>query len=153
MHPLENFDKPKLIYPDISQGLFAVYDDEHYYINDRCFMITHSNNDINFLKALACIFSSDLLNFIFKISGALLGSSGFKLAKVHVKNLPICNLSEDNKILLANLYDEFYIANKIKNEKEIINNIKIIENQINQTLYSLYGLNEDEIKIIENNLK
>ena len=151
----ESFEKPKLIYPDISQGLFAVFDDNGYFINDRCFMITHNKENVDYLKALSCILSSDLLNFIFKISGALLGSSGFKLAKVHMKNLPICDLSDKNIRTLSEINDKIQkIINelKISNDENLKNELEDLYNKLNEEIYQLYGLNIEEIELVENSI-
>ena len=58
----QEFENPKLIYPAISSSLFAVYDDNKFFINDKCYLITSKSVDIKYLGTLM---SSKLLKILF----------------------------------------------------------------------------------------
>jgi hypothetical protein len=207
---INEFEKEKLIYPVIATRLFAVFDDQKYYLNDKCFMITSENLNLKFLSALL---SSKVLNFVFKLFGSNLGKSGYELRKIYIEQLPICPTTPEqqqplikkadhmiqlNHQLQEEIYgfkhwiekefnvnkmskklekyyelsvDEFFDELRKKKvdtksrknreylEREFTESLAIIkpllqeigetDNEIDQMVYELYGLNEDEIKIIE----
>jgi hypothetical protein len=208
------FEKEKLIYPNLAPKLFAVFDEKGFYTNQKCFIIT--SDTIN-LKYLGVLLSSKTLNFIFKFLGSTLEGKRFDLNKKFVEQLPIILINVDkqkpfiektdkmlelNKDLMNELdgfkdwlkltyeinkvskkldkyyelsFDDFLDEVKkkkvdVKSRKKyealkkefetsimIINPLvkQIMENdkEIEQMVYKLYGLTEEEIKIIEDNLK
>lgn len=100
--------------------------------------------------------SSKLLNFMFGLSGAVLGSSNFRVDRVHLYKLPLCDLTEKDKLELSKLLDEIQNTNKHLNiikipqeRKEITQKIIRLEKEINNKIYELYDLTPDEIRIIE----
>ena len=62
--------------------------------------------------------------------------------------MPFIELSEK----LVNLNLELDNFKNPKQRKLIMNQIKITEDKINQLVYELYGLTDEEIKIIEENI-
>lgn len=211
---IDNFEKPKLIYPNIASRLFATYDNNSFYTLDTAYFIVSENISIKYLGALL---SSKTLNFRFKFLGTPLRGNYYKLSKVFFEELPIfiasneeqmtiikevdCLLQLKNNLLIEmssfkrwlkinfeieklslNLEDysmltfnEFLLELKKKkinvNPRDVFNllevefnrslnqinplknEIKKIEENIDQMVYELYGLTEDEIDIIENSLK
>jgi hypothetical protein len=87
------FEKEKLIYPNIAPKLFVAFDDSGFYTNQKCYIIT--SDTIN-LKYLGVLLSSKTLNFIFKFLGSTLEGKRFDLNKKYVERLPI-KLIEDIK--------------------------------------------------------
>jgi hypothetical protein len=57
----QEFEKNKLIYPNLAPELFVVFDENKFYTNQKCFIIT--SNSIN-LKYLGILLSSKTLNFV-----------------------------------------------------------------------------------------
>jgi hypothetical protein len=94
----EEFDKNKLIYPNLASSLFVVFDENGYYTNQKCFIVT---SDIN-LKFLGTILSSKVLNFVFSLSGTPLQGNYYDLNKKYIENLPICpaTLEEQQKLIV-----------------------------------------------------
>lgn len=88
------FEKPKLIYPNLASSLFAVFDSDKFYTNQKCFIITSQDIDLEFLGALL---SSKTLNFIFKLIGTPIARTStspyerprYDLNKKYVEQLPI----------------------------------------------------------------
>jgi len=152
----QEFEKPKLIYPDIASSLFAVFDEKKLYTNDRCFIITMDNDNEKYLEYLSVLLSSNVLNFIFRLSGALLGKSGVKLAKIHVGQLPIFPTTLKEQIplieiaeMILQLHKDLKSARTPQNKKLIERQIDAADKQIDKLVYDLYGLTENEINIIE----
>lgn len=82
----ENFEKPKLIWSEMNKQISFVYDEDGYYTNNKCFIITSDEIDLAFLNGL---FLSDLFKFIFMASSSSLGSTTVELRKSYVKKVPI----------------------------------------------------------------
>ncbi|WP_442920065.1 TaqI-like C-terminal specificity domain-containing protein [Methanobrevibacter ruminantium] len=202
------FEKEKLIYPNIASGLYPVYDNDKYYTNQKCFILTSETINIKYLNGLM---ASNVLNFMFSLIGSNLGSKGFDLNKVLVEQLPIKidneyhekvikiideikelseKISKNEKIMYDYLTKELYInkfTKKIVNfyeltEKQFIKEIKKINtgfdekdvllkfnslktkmnalnkdlivknNELDQIVYKIYNLSDEEIKIIEDKI-
>ena len=118
---MDDFNKPKLVYPETTQGAFFAYDEDGIYIDKTCFMMT--GKDKKTLKYLQKTLSSRLFEFAYKsiFSSIELGQNGYQYNKHALIKLPIIN-----KVI------------------DLPNN----ENEINNAIYQLYNLNEKEIALI-----
>ncbi len=149
----DDFEKPKLIYPNIASRLFTVFDEEKYYTNQKCYIITSDSIDLRFIDAL---FSSKVLNFVFLLLGSPLGSGGYDISKIFVNQLPIVfnDKIAENIADLTDKSREIYkkinsdtLAPKEKNIYQ--QQLGVIEDEIEALIYELYELTDDEIAIIE----
>ena len=68
-----------------------------------------------------------------------------ELSKIFFENIPIPPVSETDQIPYVDLVEQ------ILTKKELGEDTTDLENQIDQLVYELYDLTEEEIKIIENN--
>lgn len=118
---MDDFNKPKLVYPETTQGAFFAYDEDGIYIDKTCFMMT--GKDKKTLKYLQKTLSSRLFEFAYKsiFSSIELGQNGYQYNKHALIKLPIIN-----KII------------------DLPNN----ENEINNAIYQLYNLNTKEIELV-----
>ena len=118
---MDDFNKPKLVYPETTQGAFFAYDEDGIYIDKTCFMMT--GKDKKTLKYLQKTLSSRLFEFAYKniFSSIELGQNGYQYNKHALIKLPIIN-----KVI------------------DLPNN----ENEINNAIYQLYNLNEKEIALV-----
>ena len=209
------FDCPKLIYPAISTSLFAVFDQNKFFTNDKCYIITSKNLD---LKYIGTLMSSKTLNFIFKFLGAPLQGNSYNLNKIFVEQLPIYLATPEQQKLFIEQADKMLQLNKnlideingfkgwlqrnpynidkfskkldkyyklsldsfltelnkkkvdtkqrgtqelLKSEFEasinkinpLLLEIQKTDNEIDQMVYELYGLTDDEIRIVEESLR
>ena len=80
-----DFDKPKIIYPNMTNSLPFAYDrTEHWLTNQKCFII--SGKSLGYLTA---IFNSPLYRFCFKdVYPELMGNT-YELSKVFFEKVPI----------------------------------------------------------------
>lgn len=109
----ENFEKPKLIWSEMNKQISFVYDEEGYYTNNKCFIITSDEIDLKFLNGL---FLSDLFKFIFMASSSSLGSNTVELRKSYVKKVPII-LSEENMSQISSTVNKILNVNKEINKE------------------------------------
>ncbi len=157
-----DFEKTKLIYPVISSdGLFALFDEKGFYANDKAFIITSDNDDSDLLKIISSLFFSNVLNFYLNLMVATLGTKGIELRKIYIEQLPICDLNSDEYNSLLDLSNKLISINEELSSKNLspyeVNTInkqkEILMNGINELVYELYELTDEEIKIIEESIK
>ena len=94
-------------------------------------------------KLLLALFNSKLLNFIFKATSTSSNVNGYE-----VDALPLPQLSEDNAELQKTIIS---LAEQILTTKnaDVMADTSKEEAEIDRLVYQLYGLTEDEIKIVE----
>ncbi|MCK5739728.1 Eco57I restriction-modification methylase domain-containing protein, partial [bacterium] len=142
----EAFEKPKIVYPDIAkERRFALSEDTLYFAN-TCYFLTSGE------KSLLALLNSKLIWFYYSQIATVMGNAkkGGRLRwfRQDVSKLPIASLKAHQKQLED-------IANQILTRKKADPqaDTAIFETQIDQLVYQLYGLTDDEISIIENAVK
>ena len=171
----ELFENPKLMIRDVNakEGLKATFDDKNYYaehtlsicmpfyflkdIKRRGLNINNSQveNSKKFnLKYILSILNSKLITFYFKV---FIGC-GLHVYPDNIRSLPIKAIPESEQQPLINLVDKMLSLNKRLNEigdkktderAEIEEEIKHTDNEIDKLVYKIYGITEEEKKIIE----
>lgn len=144
----EEFEREKIVYPNMNKEFIAFFDNEFFLLNQKCFILSHQSNNKKELLYLTALLNSNVNFYYFKQIGAKLGVSGYEMSKIFVEKLPIPKINSKNEKLadeLINLVDEILKAK----EQDKNTNTQELENKINSLVYKLYNLTEDEIKIIE----
>jgi len=154
----EKFDEKKLLYTRMSKNFFTVYDDEHYYLVDSAFMIS-VNKEEGYIKSLSALLSSNLIDFYMKLLADVLRGKTLAVKKIYVEQLPIVDIDENNQNTLSELVDEILDLSKnlertnIPTERKLIQQqINITDKKINELVYKLYDITDEEIQIIEDNI-
>lgn len=120
------------------------YTDFDCYVSAAFYVI--KTNRFN-LKYLTGILNSKLITFWLKHRGKLQGSN-FQIDKEPLLNLPIPPLTPQNQLIanqIITLVDQILLVKKQNPEKDTSK----LEKEIDQLVYKLYDLTEEEIKIIE----
>ncbi len=174
----ELFENEKLIVRNIStkEGLLSVYDDSYYFTNDTVSLCVpwFKLKDVNIkgenitpemidkskkynLKYCMGLINSKVLNFYFK----QILSSNLHVYPEAIRNLPIKIISDENQRQIIRLVDKMLSLNKRLNEigdkktderARIEEEIKKTDAEIDELVYKLYGITEEEKKIIEKSL-
>lgn len=97
------------------------------------------------LKYLTAILNSKVVSFWLKYKGKMQGSN-YQIDKEPILEIPIFVSNEDKQKELIKLVDDIISARKIDGRAEV----RDIENQIDELVMDLYGLNEEEKEIIRN---
>ena len=126
-------------------------------VADQQVYITKPLNTILSVNYLAAILGSKLISFYIK-NYFDEGNDAFPQIKVgQLKSLPIKVENEVNQLELIKLVDQLLQLNAEKTKArlqtkilQLESKIDYCENRINELVYQLYGLNGEEIKIIEN---
>lgn len=162
--PLSVFKKPKILFRDIGLKFNGALDENGYLcLKTIYFCYLKENININ-LKYLLAVLNSKLINKYFdvKFSIAHIGGGYLRYRKQFVEKIPVrpidfANSTEKSKHdKLVNLVDQMQEA-KIqlvktrtdKNKNFYENKCNTLDRQIDRLVYELYGLTEEEIKIVE----
>lgn len=164
---LDKFDKVKIVYPDIADKLTFTFDNDGYYFNNTVYFI---DSDSKYLFALL---NSKIVNYYYGFISSQLGSKGLRAFTIYLKEIPIPEIDEESQKPFIKLVDEILEAKQkikdyktlldeamknnnfdreiaLKKELENLENICITnEKTIDQMVYKLYDLTQDEINIIE----
>ena len=116
---MEDFDKPKIVYPETTQGAYFAFDDKGFYIDKTCFILI--SNDAEYLQHTL---SSRLFEFAYKciFASVELGEHGYQYNKHALVKLPVIKPSKS---------------------------FKFDDNDIDSQIYKLYNISKTEIDEIE----
>ena len=135
---LEEFNKPKIIYPNMTKFLPFVYDKHQFFTNQKCFIITG-----NSLAYLTAFFNSKIFRFAFKeYFPELLGDTR-ELSKVFFETVAVKEVDE----ITNNEFEQ--LINEVTGLKEQGLSGAIIEKKILDKLAKIYSLSESDIALIE----
>ena len=132
----EDFDKPKIIYPNMTKFLPFYYDENSYLTNQKCFIVT--GKKLGFLTAFL---NSSLFKFCFRENFPELLGGTRELSKVFFDKLPILLVDEDTNAQFAELVQD--IQQEYTTEKAML---------IDECLFNLYDLTEEEQKACQSTL-
>lgn len=137
---LEDFDKPKIIYAETTISPNFYYDNENFIAEKTNFIMTGEN-----LKYIMAVLSSKLGFYIFYnfYSEITLGDVGFQYRKSSLEEFPIPEVDKKTEKEIVNLVEKI-----IEGKKKGIDT-REFEEEIDRLVYWLYGLNEEEVGIIE----
>ncbi|MDY0315801.1 MAG: N-6 DNA methylase, partial [Bacteroidales bacterium] len=154
------------------ENIFCFDDTKEYIGLTNTTVIFDTNEELN-LKYLLALLNSKVLNFRYKSIGKQTGSGVFEYFENGVGKLPIPKIDEETQKSFIYLVDEILEAKQkikdykilldeaissnnfdreiaLKKELENLENIcSTNENRIDQMVYELYDLTDDEIKIVE----
>jgi methylase of polypeptide subunit release factors len=140
------FEKEKIVYSEIVREPQFYYDKNKFYIEATAFLMTGEN-----IKYLCGLLNSKPVTYFFRkfYAGGGLGDEGYRYKKEFLEKLPIPYISENNKQLAKQIESLVDKILSLKNQNPKADTTEY-EKQIDQLVYKLYNLTEDEIKIIEN---
>ena len=129
---LEDFSKPKIMYPNMTKYIPFYYDEKGFYQNDKSFMITG-----NFVAYLTAFLNSSLFKFCFLNNFPELQGGTRELRKIFFDKIPVLQVTKE-------INDSF--ISKINDIQEKYTTQKAME--IDAMLFELYRLTEEERKTI-----
>ncbi len=142
----EDFEKPKIIYPELTKFLnFYLDADGTFYTNNKCFIFT-TNNNVYWLNSF---FNSKLWRYCFKNNFPELLGGTRELRKVFFEYIPVKQLTADEEKPFVDIVRKLQ---KVKKQNPT-SDTSALEAEIDQLVYKLYNLTEEEIKIVEESVK
>ena len=143
-HPKFFIGRRILVREITNPSIYAAFTDEEFY-NDPSVIIILDNGKYSLFAALG-ILNSKLATF-FHFNHAPKATKGAfpKILVKDIKEFPLPNIADGDKIKIETL-----VQSILSLKKENINADTVaLETEIDQLVYALYGLSEEEIKIIE----
>ncbi len=130
------FEKPKIVYPDIARRCEFAFDGNGFYVDCTIFLIP---TDKCFLLGFL---NSRLMNFCYSHISPSIRGDFMRFKTIYMGQLPIAQATEKEKTQIEKL-----VAQILKQPKD--ERVAKWEHEIDQIVYKLYGLSEEEIGLIE----
>lgn len=154
------FEKPKIILPDISiRGNFTIDEEGKYYCVNTTYIIQSSD------KYLLGILNSMLITYFYRNLSSTYRGGYLRFIYQYLIQIPIRTINfsypddrayHDRMVALVKQMLELHkqsASAKTDHDKTIIQRqIDATDRQIDKLVYELYGLTEEEIKIVEEGL-
>lgn len=159
---LNEFDTKKISIPYMSNKPQATWDNDCLYHNTKVYSISFKEDVKYNPYYILALINSKLFNFYISATGTVFRGWFLVFSPTFISSFPIKELDLDNKEdkeihdKLVNLVDNIIELNKkLSSEKnpntiEMLNTrIQAVDKAIDNIVYSLYNLTDEEIKIIE----
>ncbi|GBE41057.1 type IIS restriction enzyme Eco57I [bacterium BMS3Bbin09] len=154
------FDKPKILWPGISSEVTAfAFDEKGFYGNDNTQLIIAND------RYLLGILNSRLMRFILTHICDRVQGGFYRLKIIYIEQLPVRRIKLNNPSektfhdKLVSLVDKILELHKKKNSsppsaerEKVEREIAVMDEKIDDIVYGLYGVTEEERKIIEGSL-
>ena len=128
----EDFDKPKIMYPNMTKYLPFYYDENNFYQNDKSFMITGAN-----VSFLASFFNSSLFKFCFRDCFPELLGGTRELRKIFFDKISVIQVTDKINTQFKRAVNDIQTA---------YSKAKAIE--IDKMIFELYNLSDKERQVI-----
>ncbi len=136
---------PKIIYRQTSNRIVATIDYNKNFHNKTIHTLINrpdNNFDLRFVLGLL---NSKLLNYFFQSFKEEEGRAFAQVKTVDIKNLPFLVVSKEVEVSLSSIVSQILFIK----ENSPTADTTTLESQIDQLVYELYGLTEEEIEIVE----
>ena len=141
--------------------LVVSYDDNQYYTFNSTNTILPKNSKFN-LKFILAILNSKLINYYYVNKFTNKSTLTVNISKTFLEQIPIKIASETKQQNIINLVDKIILLNKqlvpfgnkqTSETKKLKDEIEKIDKEINEEVYKLYEITDEEKKIVEESLK
>ena len=133
----ENFEKPKIIYPDIAKRCEFAFDDQGYFGGNTIYFIPVDD------LALLGILNSSVVEFFYGHISAMIQQDYLRFFTQYLEQVPIPKPTKPQREAIEAL------VRKLLDAEGQGPQVECWERELNALVYEVYGLTEDEIYIIE----
>ena len=135
----------KISWQRVTQEPSFVLDNEFYLLDSMAFLCSYKQEDLLYLLGLL---NSKVIFYYFKQIGHLYSDKGFLLSNQYVERFPIPKITKQE----TNLHQK--IISLVKQvldskKKDLKQDTKALENELDSLIYKLYKLDKEEIRLIE----
>ena len=136
----DNFSKTKLVWTRLSsQNAFAISENGEFTVDSSSFAVSKD------ARYLCGILNSKAVYFYFKLGSVIWGKDGIKWFGKYFDNIPIPKATNAQQTEIAEIVDEIIEAKKQNPNADTSK----LEGKIDALVYQLYGLTDEEIRIVE----
>jgi hypothetical protein len=133
------FEKSKIIYPNICKKPEFTFDDNQLYTNQKCFIISQDN------KYLLGVLNSSVMFFLFKKLLPELRGNFYEPNYAILKDFPIPIPNSEQANQIEEQVNKILALKKEDSQADT----SVLEAEIDRMVYELYELTEEEILIVE----
>ena len=128
----EDFNKPKIVYPNMTKYMPFFYDENAYCTNQKCFIVTGLS-----MAYLTAFFNSSLFKFCFRESFPELQGGTREMSKIFFDKIPVLQVTAEMNAKFKSSVDD--IQSEYTKSKAIA---------IDAMIFDLYNLSERERQVI-----
>ena len=139
----QEFENPKIIYPNICKRNEFAWDESGYYTNQKAFIIPCDD------KVLLAVLNSSVVMFLFENLLSKLQGDFYEPSSIFMKDFPIPAATESQRTAIEKLVQKCLTAKKGDRHADTSE----LEKAINNLVYKLYQLTYKEVKIIDSEFK
>ena len=139
----EDFEKPKIIWGELSDESKFTFDEAKHYLNNTIFMMTGDQ-----LKYLLGILNSKAAKWYFEQISTTSGMGTNRWLRYKIEQLYVPIPTEGDSKTVEGLVNKILTAKRANPAADTSE----LERQIDELVYQLYGLTKEEIDIVENNV-
>jgi len=144
---LEEFNKQKIVYQELTQGSQFAYDaNGEYYINNTAYLITGKE-----LKYLLAFLNSTLINFVYsRFYSTRIGGKGVRWLYQNMIMLPIIKREKLQKrtVKQINSLIDRVLTNENRTKKQMLDTEKL-----DILIYKIYKLTDEEMKFVSSSVR
>jgi hypothetical protein len=148
---INEFEKEKIVWQRVTQQFsFCIVPKGMYILDSMAFMV---GNDLHFLIG---VLNSRLIDYYIKTYVHQYADKGFLLSNQYVERIPIPKVPEDKQKPIIDLVDkimEITSRGDYKDNPQLQEKVKDYSFRIDQLVYQLYNLTDEEIERIERKIK
>lgn len=151
MRTPEIFERPKILTRQTADEIIASYDDQNFYYSNTLHGTAITDSDFHPFYILSLL-NSKLMTWYYRNTTAEEGKVFAQIKIAVLRLLPIKTLIKPEQRPFIDLVDQILAITK---DSDYLDNsakqvqVKEYERQIDRMVYELYGLTEEEIKIVE----
>lgn len=135
----QEFETPKILYQEIATYQAFSWDDTGTYSNNKTFLIPDAS------YYLLAILNSKITWFFLDYTVGKMAGGTYAMQTPYVSQIPIAKSTEPHGTLLEQIVNQILTTKKSNPQADIT----ALEAEIDRLVYQLYGLTEQEIKIVE----
>ena len=132
------FEKPKIVYPNILKKPEFAFDTKGLYTNQKCFIIPTTD------AFLCAVLNSPIMMYFFQQSFPTLRGGFFEPGAIYMKYVPIPTVPEALRTKIGAVAEKCLAAAQDHPDR-----LPGLESQLNKLVYQAYGLTEEEIRLVE----
>ncbi len=134
-----DFEKEKLSWIELSDIPKFSFDNKGYFVEATAFIMTGDR-----LKYLSAFLNSKLCDWYYDKITTTSGVGTNRWKKIYIENLPIPNIDKSTEKQIE------IVINQIHKKLEDEDNIKVLEDELNQMILDLFSFTKEERELILN---
>ncbi|WP_456466158.1 Eco57I restriction-modification methylase domain-containing protein [Persephonella sp.] len=150
----KEFEKEKIVWQRVTlEPQFCISPEGMYILDSMAFLVSKNNTNLKYLLA---ILNSKAIYYYLDMIGHQYGNTGYLLSNQYVERFPIPKIPEDQQKPFIELVDKILeLANRedYEHRPELQQKVQEYSDQIDQLIYKLYNLTDEEIKRIDRKIK